>query len=121
MNDSTLTLRKPSNRAKKPAPVGPTLNDKVNAYQLHLVQTYPTLFDRARPKPLAIGIHQALLKTRPDGVSKTTVRRFLAKWTRRKHYQKVLAAGGHRFGLNGMPEMAALHLSSVRRRRERQN
>ena len=101
---ATLTLRKPSNRVQKPAPVESTLNDKVNTYQLHLVQTYPTLFDRARPKPLAIGIHQALLKTRPEGTSKTTVRRFLARWTHRKAYRQALAAGGHRFRLNGVPD-----------------
>jgi ProP effector len=105
---AALTLRKPSNRVQKPAPAEPTLNDKVNAYQLHLERAYPTLFDPARLKPLAIGIHQALLKTRPEGTSKTTVRRFLARWTHRKAYRQAVATGGHRFGLNGMPDGCVL-------------
>lgn len=101
----TLTLNKPSTRILKKAETAePTLNDRVRDYQIHLVSTYPSLFDPANPKPLAIGIREVLFKTRPGGKSKRVVRRFLARWTRRKHYQKALAAGGHRFGLNGMPD-----------------
>jgi sRNA-binding protein len=82
----------------------PTLNDKVNAYWEHLFTTFPTLFDKDNPKPLAIHIHKDLFKTRPDGTPKRVVRLFLSRWTRRKNYRQALAVGGHRFALSGMPD-----------------
>jgi sRNA-binding protein len=98
---ATLTLKKPSTRILKKQP---SLNDRVDAYRNHVIATYPTLFDKDNPKPLAIHIHKDLFKTRPDGTSKRVVRVFLSRWTRRKNYRQALALGGHRFALSGMPD-----------------
>jgi hypothetical protein len=58
-----------------------------------------SVFDHTAPKPLAIGILadvQAKL-----GCGHNAAKQFMAWWARKKPYQRALAAGGPRYGLDG--------------------
>lgn len=65
----------------------------------HLVATYPLFRD---VQPLAIGIHKAIIAAHPD-IDKTALRRSLQRHTASTRYLKAIAAGGRRFGLDGVP------------------
>ena len=73
-----------------------------------LCEAFPECFNRAEPKPLKIGIgaevlaqvgvHPVLLE-----VSRFRIRRAIHAYSIRFAYQKALAAGGPRYGLDGQP------------------
>ena len=64
-----------------------------------LVATYPVFRDI---QPLAVGIHKAIIAAHPD-IDKAALRRTLQRHTASTRYLKVVAAGGSRFGLEGVP------------------
>ena len=64
-----------------------------------LVATYPVFRDI---QPLAICIHKAIIAAHPD-IDKAALRRTLQRHTASTRYLKVVAAGGSRFGLDGVP------------------
>jgi ProP effector len=64
-----------------------------------LVEAYPVFRD---VQPLAIGIHKAIAAALPD-IDKTALRRTLQRHTGSTTYLKAVAAGGSRFGLDGVP------------------
>ena len=64
-----------------------------------LVATYPVFRDI---QPLAVGIHKAIIAAHPD-IDKAALRRTLQRHTASTRYLKVVAAGGSRFGLHGVP------------------
>lgn len=63
-----------------------------------LVATYPVFRDI---QPLAIGIHKAIIAAHPD-IDKAALRRTLQRHTASTRYLKAVAAGGSRFGLDGV-------------------
>lgn len=64
-----------------------------------LVATYPVFQDI---QPLAIGIHKAIIAAHPD-IDKAALRQTLQRHTASTRYLKAVAAGGSRFGLDGVP------------------
>lgn len=52
-------------------------------------------------KPLAIGVHKAIMAAHPD-IEKAALRRTLQRYTASTRYLKVIAAGGSRYGLDGV-------------------
>lgn len=64
-----------------------------------LVATYPVFRDI---QPLDICIHKAIIAAHPD-VDKAALRRTLQRHTASTRYLKAIAAGGSRFGLDGVP------------------
>jgi ProP effector len=77
-------------------PHSPASRDRVLA---HLLVTYPVFRDS---KPLAIGIHKPIIAAHPD-TDKAALRRTLQGYTASTKYLKAVAAGGSRFGLDGVP------------------
>lgn len=67
---------------------------------------FPAIFGRARP--LKIGIHLDLEAALAQEISRTTLRRFLARWTRQGAYREALAAGVRRIDLEGKDAGPAL-------------
>jgi sRNA-binding protein len=65
-----------------------------------LTATYSTFRDA---KPLAIGIHKALRTAHPD-ISKFDLHRVMKRHTSSTKYLKMVAAGGHRYGLDGVAD-----------------
>ena len=73
-----------------------------------LGEAFPECFSRLAPKPLNIGIREeviALAGVHPAlmEVSRIQLHRTLKFYTHRLAYQKALAAGGPRYGLDGQP------------------
>lgn len=64
----------------------------------HLVATYPLFWD---VQPLAIGIHKSIFAAHPD-IDTAALRRTLQRHTASTRYLKAVAAGGSRFGLDGV-------------------
>lgn len=64
-----------------------------------LVAAYPVFRDI---QPLAIGIHKAIIAALPD-IDRMALRRALQRHTACTTYLKAIAAGGSRFGLDGVP------------------
>lgn len=64
-----------------------------------LIAAYPVIRDA---KPLAIGIHKAIMAAHPD-IDKNALRKTLQRLTASTKYLKAVAAGGVRFGLDGVP------------------
>lgn len=75
----------------KPPPRDPVL--------ARLVATYPIFRDL---QPLAIGIHKAIIAALPD-IDRKALRQTLQRHTTSTAYLKVIAKGGSRFGLDGLP------------------
>lgn len=53
-------------------------------------------------RPLVIGVHKAIMAAHPD-IDKGALRRALQRYTSATRYLKAVAAGGSRFGLDGVP------------------
>ena len=70
-----------------------------DALLARLIATYPVFRDI---RPLAIGIHKAILTAQPE-IDKGALRKTLQRYTASTKYLKALAAGGSRFGLDGVP------------------
>ena len=66
-----------------------------------LTENWPELFDRDNRRPLKIGIIDELFATKK--VSRTKLRKAMSAWCRHRKYQAVLAEGGPRYGLDGLP------------------
>ena len=64
-----------------------------------LAATYPVFRDI---QPLAIGIHKAIIEAHPD-IDKAALRQTLQRHTASTRHLKVVAAGGSRVGLDGVP------------------
>ena len=64
-----------------------------------LIAAYPAF---RTAQPLAIGIHKAILVAHPD-FDKAVLRKTLQRHTASVRYLKSVAAGGARFGLDGLP------------------
>ena len=64
------------------------------------MQIAPTLFIKAAPVPLAIGMREQL---RAAGLPVAKIGPFLRWWCSRGPYLKTLTAGAARFGLDGRP------------------
>jgi sRNA-binding protein len=87
---------------------------------MHLISTlaelFPTTFT-AEPwqqhKPLALGIDKHLIEA--GVLTAGECRAVFSRYTRRRMYQAALAAGGHRYDLNGAPcdEVSAEHMSGA--------
>lgn len=67
---------------------------------LPLVELYPACFDRERPRPLRINIHQHLIRA---GHDRAAVRWALAIYCTAPRYRAALQAGSPRIDLNGEP------------------
>jgi hypothetical protein len=66
-----------------------------------LVERFTPVFDRARPKPLAIGIHEAIAAAIGD-LDRRVLGMFIRYWTWRWPYLKAVAADGSvRHALDG--------------------
>ncbi len=65
-----------------------------------LIANYPVFRDA---QPLAIGIHKAIMAAHPD-IDKNALRKTLQRHTASIKYLKAVAAGGPRFGLDGVPQ-----------------
>ena len=59
----------------------------------------PLLFDLDNPRPLKIGIHLDLIA---QGIPAGAVRDAMAWWAGQPGYRRALAAGGARYGLDGV-------------------
>lgn len=69
-----------------------------------LCETFPQCFDVSAPKPLKRHIHEDLFLQLPkDGyISKRSIRRALAFYTKRKDYSRSLLENPQRFNLEGV-------------------
>lgn len=76
-------------------PSSPPPRDPVLA---RLIATYPIF---RNVQPLAIGIHKTITAAHPD-IDKAALRRTLQRHTASTRYLKAVAAGGSRFGLDGV-------------------
>jgi sRNA-binding protein len=72
----------------------------VNQLIADLIELYPKVFDAHRPKPLAIGIREAILSDL--GCDPRVLFLALGYWCRQARYRAALCANDHRFGLDGM-------------------
>ena len=68
--------------------------------RLPLEKLYPNCFDRGKPKPLKIGIHNDIIA---DGYDRARVRRALGAYCNRLNYHRVMQVGAVRIDLNGQP------------------
>jgi sRNA-binding protein len=78
----------------------------VNPLLDRLCQAFPACFDRQAPKPLKIGLGEALLAlagVHPAlaDLSRTQLRRALKVYTGAPAYRKAVARGGPRYDLAG--------------------
>lgn len=98
------TMRKDARKKPDKAPQPPPAPKPRYAEVLARLQAHsPELWDPARPRPLAIGIHEQLLEIAPEiGVSRNAIRRFLYRWTTATAYRRALSEpGAQRFNLDG--------------------
>lgn len=92
-----LKLKKPLDKR----PTEPSQKLKGQQAGAWLESTYPDIFDRRNPKPLAIGIRNELHKAMPPGAIREGLRPALAYWCRRRRYRGQIAAGGQRYQIDG--------------------
>lgn len=79
------------------------MNDAQAAALAWLKATYPLVF-KGQPKPLAYGVHEALLADPRREVSGNALRLVLRGWVRQTKYLKALARqGAQRHALDGSP------------------
>lgn len=110
-----------------------SLEQAIALYQNHL-QHFSKLSPKcfgAEPKPLAIGLHNSLIKNEDkkpetERISKTAIRKFLGQYTRSIAYKEHLKAGSPRINLQGKevdkvsPEHAEFARQSVEKWKSRQ-
>ena len=73
---------------------------------IRLISIFPNLLSEEDPKPFKIGILEDMAKYIADneqtfGIGQ--IKSALARYTTNYRYQKALAAGGHRYDLDGNP------------------
>jgi sRNA-binding protein len=78
-----------------------THNPKILGILATMKLKMPTLFDPARPVPLAVGIRPALLKAVPE-LSEYEIGSAMCRWVNRIEYLKALVAGAERYDLDGV-------------------
>lgn len=69
-----------------------------------LIAAYPAVFDRANPRPLAIGIHKELLAASREGrlsVPTSSIRMAIDRWTGSREYLAGLVEAAPRINLQG--------------------
>lgn len=84
-----------------------------------ILDPLPPVFAGRHPKPLALGLHKALLAEQPVG-TRTRLRYALHAWTRMPSYQAQLCRpGAMRHGLDGEPvePVSEEHAQHARRKR----
>ena len=151
-HDSKSSKANNANKAKPTTPSKPKLSQEelglkkqraeehrkareqaIALYQNHLQhfsKLYPKCFG-AEPKPLAIGLHNSLIKNeepKPEAerISKTAIRKFLGQYTRSITYKECLKAESPRINLQGeevdkvSPEHAEFARQSVEKWKSRQ-
>lgn len=72
-----------------------------------LIATYPAVFDRANPRPLAIGIHKELLAAAREGrlaAPTSAIRMAIDRWTGSREYLAGLLESVARVNLQGEPD-----------------
>ena len=94
---ATLSLKKTTPRVEAMRQSTAGMND---GKAMDWIRKFPVF---RSVKPLKIGAGQELVKLAPMGL-RQAVRRNVRRWCQKNDYQRVLAQGGHRFGLNGMPD-----------------
>lgn len=97
MSRPILTLKKPLD--KRPPLASKKLNTTLATQWLE--STYPEIFDRQDPRPLAIRIRAELCRLAPPASIRKGLSAALAHWCRRRRYQAQIAAGGLRYRLDG--------------------
>lgn len=65
-----------------------------------LCEKYPLVFDRKKPKPMAINILEKILKENPD-MGRNALKRALGQWVKRIQYVREMSRGTHRYRLDG--------------------
>lgn len=73
----------------------------INGARDYLAKTYPDIFNRENPKPLAIGILGQIRAVKPEEFTVTNFRRVLHVWTLKFRYLKATANGEYRYNLDG--------------------
>jgi sRNA-binding protein len=102
-----LKLKGPKRGDKAPASKRPAvepLTERTDDEILAELRTIaPDLWNAARPVPLAIGIHKQLYPVAERlQMSRSSLRRFLSRWTGASAYQQALSQpGASRFNLDG--------------------
>ena len=91
------TKPEPKSQQKK------TLREKAYPAQTGLLDAYPKAFDPGHVRPLKLGVAKELMKIRPETVSVRSLRAALQIWCSSRPYLRALAAGGDRYGLDGLP------------------
>ncbi|MGL9636782.1 ProQ/FINO family protein [Escherichia coli] len=72
----------------------------------HLVELWPELFNREKPKPLKVGIPDDLIQDiaiRKLAFGAGTLRAAVASYVQSPRYYRALMADGARYGLKGQP------------------
>ena len=80
----------------------------VNPIIDRLIEAFPACFSRSAPKPLKIGLGEELLAlagVHPAlaDLTRTRIRRALQVYTGAAAYRRMLAKGGPRYDLDGLP------------------
>ncbi|WP_294900544.1 ProQ/FinO family protein [Tatumella sp. UBA2305] len=91
--------KKSSKRARKNA------RHKHNL-MLRLIDLFPDLLSKDDPKPFKVGILADMVSSlteRGETFGIGQIKSALARYTTNYRYQKALAAGGHRYDMNGVP------------------
>ena len=73
---------------------------------IRLVELWPELFNREKPKPLKVGITDDLIQDiaiRKLAFGAGTLRAAVASYVQSPRYYRALIAGGARYNLNGQP------------------
>ena len=86
-----------------------------------LYENYKPLFVAKKPKPLKINLHKDFAHARPEGVSWSSIGRVISRWCSRTEYQRAVARGGPRYGIDGVdgeitPEQVQHALKTLRDR-----
>ncbi|MFC6376727.1 ProQ/FINO family protein [Tatumella terrea] len=106
---ATPTQASTDKRPEKPAQAAKKSSKRAkhgHKQMLRLISLFPDLMNEAEPRPFKVGILAdmvASLKERESTFGFGQVKSALARYTTNYRYQKALAAGGHRYGLDGNP------------------
>jgi ProP effector len=66
-----------------------------------LREKYPLCFSKENPLPLKIGIIKDIFAVLPPDISRLSVRKALARYTKSPEYKQALKTCPHRYDLNG--------------------
>jgi len=96
------TAAQKAKKARKRAKVAARMLEEARDLLRTLEQRHPLAFPAlpARPRPLAVGIHNAIIAA--HGCKPRLVEVAMKEWTKQHFYQVALAAGGPRIDLDGI-------------------